>query len=44
MKNARVHASDEEIARSLNGNWRAEHLFALKQALGAFDLQRPATA
>ena len=44
MKDARVHASDEEIARSLQGNWRAEHLFALKQALGAFDLQRPATA
>ncbi len=37
MKNSRVHASVEEIAKSLRGNWRAEHLFALKQALGAFD-------
>ncbi len=27
----------DEIANSLQGNWRAEHLFALKQALNAFD-------
>ena len=37
MKNARIHASVDEIAKSLEGNWRAEHLFALKQALEAFD-------
>jgi len=37
MKNTRIHASEEEIAKSLQGNWRAEHLFALKQALAAFD-------
>lgn len=37
MKNVRIHASTEEIAKSLQGNWRAEHLFALKQALDAFD-------
>ena len=37
MKNVRIRASVEEIAKSLEGNWRAEHLFALKQALGAFD-------
>jgi transposase len=37
MKNVRVHASVEEIARSLQGTWRTEHLFALKQALGSFD-------
>ncbi|MBL0124126.1 MAG: IS110 family transposase [Betaproteobacteria bacterium] len=37
MKNARIHASVDEIAKSLEGNWRAEHLFALKQALDAFD-------
>ena len=35
MKNVRVHASVDEIAKSLQGNWRAEHLFALRQALGA---------
>ena len=37
LKNARIRASIDEIAKSLQGNWRAEHLFALKQALGAFD-------
>jgi transposase len=37
LKNSRIHASDEEIAASLQGNWRGEHLFALKQALDAFD-------
>ena len=37
MKNARIHASVDEIAKSLQGNWRAEHLFALKQALDGFD-------
>jgi transposase len=37
MKNARIRASVDEIAKSLQGNWRAEHLFALKQALNAFD-------
>ena len=37
LKNSRVRASEDEIAKSLQGNWRAEHLFALKQALDAFD-------
>jgi len=37
MRNARIQASAEEIAKSLQGNWRAEHLFALKQALASFD-------
>ena len=37
MKNARIRASVDEIAKSLQGNWRAEHLFALKQALAMFD-------
>ena len=37
LKNSRIRASGEEIARSLQGNWRAEHLFALRQALDAFD-------
>ena len=36
-RDARIHASEEEIATSLLGNWRDEHLFALKQALAAFD-------
>jgi transposase len=37
MKNVRVRASIEEIAKSLQGTWRAEHLFALRQALDGFD-------
>jgi transposase len=37
MKNLRIHASSDEIAKSLQGNWRAEHLFALRQALAGFD-------
>jgi transposase len=37
LKNSRIHASEEDIAKSLEGNWRSEHLFALKQALDAFD-------
>ena len=32
--------SEEEIARALKGNWRDEHLFALKQALDAYQFQR----
>jgi transposase len=36
-RDCRVKATEEEIAASLLGNWRDEHLFALKQALGAFD-------
>jgi len=37
MKNVRIRASVDEIAKSLQGSWRTEHLFALKQALDAFD-------
>jgi len=37
MKNARIQASSDEIAKSLQGNWRSEHLFSLKQALAQFD-------
>jgi len=37
MKSKRIRASQDEIRKSLQGNWRAEHLFALKQALGMFD-------
>ncbi len=37
LKDRRIHASEDEIAKSLQGNWRTEHLFALRQALNAFD-------
>ena len=38
LQNVRIQASVEAIARSLQGTWRAEHWFALRQALEAFDL------
>ena len=37
MRNSRIRASQEEIAQSLQGTWRTEHLFALHQALAAYD-------
>jgi transposase len=36
-RDVRIKASKHEIAASLQGNWREEHLFALKQALALFD-------
>lgn len=41
LKHALVKASDEQVLKALTGNWRPEHLFALRQALEAYDfLQR----
>ena len=37
MKDARIRASHAEITKSLQGNWRPEHLFSLQQALAMFD-------
>ena len=37
LKNGLIRASEEQIARSLHGNWRTEHLFALTQAMALFD-------
>ena len=36
-RDARIKSSEEEIAASLHGNWRTEHVFALKVALATFD-------
>jgi hypothetical protein len=36
MRDIRCHATEEEIAQSLIGNYREEHLFLLKQALELF--------
>lgn len=38
MRNVRIKASEEDIVQSLRGNWRDEHVFALKQALELFDV------
>ena len=37
FRDRRVKADEITIARSLNGNWRDEHLFALQQALERYD-------
>ena len=37
LRDKRLHADEETVARSLYGNWREEHLFALKQALEHYD-------
>ena len=36
-RDGRVKASRQEIANALNGNWREEHLFVLKQSLAMYD-------
>ena len=38
FRNARCKADRATIAESLRGNWRDEHLFALKQALARHDM------
>jgi transposase len=37
MKNERIHASRQEIAQSLEGNWRPGLLFVLEQSLALYD-------
>jgi transposase len=37
LKNVHIWASEEEIVKALQGNWRDEHLFALKQAVALYD-------
>jgi transposase len=37
LRDPRIRADKAQIARSLEGTWRAEHLFSLKQALALYD-------
>lgn len=37
LRDRRLRADEATVARSLYGNWRAEHLFALAQALAHYD-------
>jgi transposase len=37
LRHDRTHASEATIEKALEGDYRAEHLFALKQSLEAFD-------
>jgi transposase len=36
-RDCRIKASLEDIAKSLHGSWREEHLFSLKQPLDLYD-------
>jgi transposase len=38
LRDARVKSSQETIAKALEGDWRDEHLFALKQAVELYDV------
>jgi transposase len=40
MKDYRVRASTEEIARSLEGNWQEDVLFELQQAVDVYDFKQ----
>jgi transposase len=37
LRNVNCKRTEAEIARALHGNWRAEHLFALKQAVALYE-------
>ena len=37
MKNVRIRASEAKLPSPLRGNWREEHLFALRQAMALYD-------
>ena len=37
LRDRRLRADEQTVARSLHGNWREEHLFALAQALAHYD-------
>ena len=38
LSDPRIHASQEEIAKSLEGNWRPELLFVLQQEVDMYDI------
>lgn len=40
LRDRRVRADEARLARSLTGNWRTEHLFALSLALDRYDFLR----
>jgi transposase len=37
LRHEKIQASEEDIVKSLEGSWREEHLFALKQAMSLYD-------
>jgi transposase len=41
LRDRRCQQDEETIARSLEGTWRSEHLFALRQAVELLDFYQP---
>jgi transposase len=37
LRNPHCHHTEDDIAKALQGTWRAEHLFALQQAVALYD-------
>ena len=37
LRGQRIRAHEQELAKSLQGTWRSEHVFALKQAVDLYD-------
>src|SRR3954470_23324664 len=37
LRNTHCHHDEDDIAKALQGTWRAEHLFTLRQALELYD-------
>jgi transposase len=44
LRHERIRASEADVAKSLKGHWRHEHLFALKQAMQLYDAYALAVA
>jgi len=44
LRHERIRASETDIAKSLKGNWREEHLFVLQQAIILYDAYSAAIA
>jgi hypothetical protein len=44
LRHGRIRAGEAEIVKSLEGSWREEHLFALKQAVVLYDAYHAAVA
>lgn len=40
LKHPNARSSQEQIAKALTGDWRAEHLFCLRQAVEAYDFHQ----
>jgi transposase len=44
LRDCRIQASEEEVARSLEGNWQEDQLFELRQAVDEYDFRQKQVA